>query len=232
MNAIFSRSSGARVIWWYPWKASKKLIHGCPYVASTNWSIFDIGNGSFGHARFKSVKSTQTLHLPFFFFTTTVFASHYGKKISLIAPASFSLRTSNLTASTCSLADLLGFYFLGGNDGSTFYIRNSNISILSQPSMLDPIWKYLSVSGNILTLISSSTQPAPSSPRGFCNCYNGASSAVSLCLACLSFQLTATTRHCRATCWFPLMVATPYSKLNLHMQGGRNGPHRMNPGPS
>ena len=115
---------------------------------------------------------------------------------------------------------------------STFYIRNSNISILSQPSMLDPIWKYLSVSGNILTLISSSTQPAPSSPRGFCNCYNGASSAVSLCLACLSFQLTATTGHCRATCWFPLMVVTPYSKLNLHMQGGRNGPHRVNPRPS
>ena len=78
-----------------------------------------MGNGSFGHARFKSVKSTQILHLPFFFFTTTVFTSHSGKKTSFIAPTSFNLLTFCLTASTCSLADLLGFYFLGGNDGST-----------------------------------------------------------------------------------------------------------------
>ena len=174
-----------------------------------------------------------------FFFTTTVFASHSRKKISLIAPASFSLCTSNLPASTYSLADLLGFCFLRGNDGSTlslwkmnlgstpgtsyglhvntstFYIRNSNIFILSQSSMLDLIRKYLSVFGNILTLISSSAQPAPCSPQGFCNCYNGASSMISLCLSCSSFQRTAVTRHCQATCWFPLTIATPCSVQNL-----------------
>ena len=141
-------------------KSFQKLILGCLYVTSTNWSIFGIGNESFGHAQFKSVKSMQTLHLPFFFFTTTVFASHSGKKISLIALASFNLLTSYLIASTCSLADFLDFFFLGGNDGSTlslwtmnsgstsgtsyglqantfiFCIRNSNVSTLSSSSYL------------------------------------------------------------------------------------------------
>ena len=83
-------------------------------------------NGFFGHALFKSMKSTQTLHLPFFFFITIVFANHSGKKISLIAPTSFNLLTSNFTASACSLADLLGFYFLGGNDGSTLSLWTMN----------------------------------------------------------------------------------------------------------
>ena len=142
----------------------------------------------------------QTLHFPFFFFTTTVFASHSRKKISLIAPASFNLLTSSLTTLTCSLANLLSFYFLGGNDRSTlnlwamnfgstpstsyglqantsaFYIRNNSISTLSSSFILAPTWKYLSTSGNIFTLTNSSAQLAPLPSRGSCNCYKGTSS--------------------------------------------------------
>ena len=116
--------------------------------------------GPLGMLSFKSVKSMQTFHLPFFFFTTTVFSCHFGKKISFITPASFNLLTSCLIALTCSLADLFNFYFLGGNDGSTlslwtmnsrstsgtsyglqantsiFYIRNNNVSTLSSSSYL------------------------------------------------------------------------------------------------
>ena len=109
---------------------------------------------------------------------------------------------------------------------STFCIRNSNIFILSQSSMLDPIRKYLFVSGNILTLISSSAQLALCSPRGFCNCYNGASSTISLCLACSAFQRTTTTRHCthNSDALFGL-------KFDLYMQSGWDSPHCVNPGP-
>ena len=119
-------------------------------------------------------------NFPFFFFTTTVLASHFGKKISLIAPASFNLLISSLTALTCSLADLLGFYFLGRNDGSTlslwtmnsgstlgtsyglqtntstFCIRNSSIFTLSSSFIFTHTWKYLSTSGNIFILTNSS----------------------------------------------------------------------------
>ena len=69
--------------------------------------------------RLRLVNSTHTLHLPFFFFTTSVFASHSRKKTSLITLTSFSLFTSCFTVSTCSFAILLGFCFLCGYDGST-----------------------------------------------------------------------------------------------------------------
>ena len=74
-----------------PLKGIQEAHPQVSYIASTNWLIFGIGNRSFGHAQFKPVKSTQTLHLSLFFFTITVFASYSRKKISLIALASFSL---------------------------------------------------------------------------------------------------------------------------------------------
>ena len=98
---------------------------------------------------------------------------------------------------------------------STFYIRSSKTFILSPSSMLDPIWKYLSVSGNILTFSSPLALVAPFSSWYFCNCYNGISSATSFCSVCSSFQWPAAIRHCQATFWFPLTVATPYSVQNL-----------------
>ena len=53
---------------------------------------------SFGHALFKSVKSTQSLHFLFFFFTTTMLASQSGKNTSLMAPVYFNFSTSSFTA--------------------------------------------------------------------------------------------------------------------------------------
>ena len=50
----------------------------CPAVESMSWSILGRGKLSFGHALFRSVKSTHTLHFPFAFFTRTTFASRSG----------------------------------------------------------------------------------------------------------------------------------------------------------
>ena len=81
--------------------------------------------------------------------------------------------------------------------------------------MLDPTWKYLSASGNILTFSNSTASVAPFSPQCFCNCYKGVSSVISLRKVCSSFQWATATRHCQATLWFPLTVATPRSVRNL-----------------
>jgi len=35
-KAVLYWSSKTKGIWWYPWKASRKLIRGWPTVASTN----------------------------------------------------------------------------------------------------------------------------------------------------------------------------------------------------
>ena len=48
----------------------------CPAVESTSCSILGRGKLSFGHALFRSMKSTHILHFPFTFFTRTMFASH------------------------------------------------------------------------------------------------------------------------------------------------------------
>ena len=55
-----------------------KLRSSCPAVASTSMSMCGCGNESFGHALLRSVKSMQTRHLTFFFFTTITFASQSG----------------------------------------------------------------------------------------------------------------------------------------------------------
>ncbi|CAL9222653.1 unnamed protein product, partial [Arabidopsis halleri] len=61
-------------IWLYPAKASMNDSNLFPAVASTKRSMCGSGKLSLGQALFRSVKSTQTLHLPFFFLTTTGFA--------------------------------------------------------------------------------------------------------------------------------------------------------------
>ena len=98
-------------------KGVQELILGCPYVGYTNRSILGTKKGSFGQARLRSVKLTQTLHFPFLFFTTTVFDSHLGKNTSLIAPAYFNFSISSFTASTCAFVDLLNFCFFSGTKG-------------------------------------------------------------------------------------------------------------------
>ena len=79
------------------------------------------GNGkvSFGQALFRSVKSTQTLHLPFFFFTTTGFASQSGYFVSVMELILNSFSTSAFTASARSRPNALVFCLTGLNVGST-----------------------------------------------------------------------------------------------------------------
>ena len=120
MKAVFSWSSKAKGICWYPWKASRKLIRGWLTVASTNWSIRGVGKGSLWQSLLKSVKSTHTRHFSLFFFTTTVLANHSELKTFLIAPACLSLFTSFLTASECSLDEHRDDCFLGRTAGLTF----------------------------------------------------------------------------------------------------------------
>ena len=98
---------------------------------------------------------------------------------------------------------------------STFCKRNNNISTLSRSFMLVHIWKYLLVSGKILTFKTSSAQLAPASSRGFCNCYEVTPSVVSFCSFCSAFHLTMAIRHYLAIRWFPRTTATPYSVGNL-----------------
>jgi len=67
----------------------------------------------------RSVKSMQTLHLPFFFFTTTGFASQLGYFASVIEPILNSFSTSAFTASARSRPNFLLFCLTGLKVGST-----------------------------------------------------------------------------------------------------------------
>ena len=120
MKDVFSWSSGFIKIWLYLEKASMKDSISCPVVDSTSRSMWGSVKQSFGHALLRSVKSTQTRHLPFFFFTTTGLASHTGYLTSGIKPASRSLMTSALTASARSGPSFRRFYLTDLKDGSTF----------------------------------------------------------------------------------------------------------------
>ena len=82
----------------------------------------DSGKGklSFGHALLTSVKSMESRHLPFAFFTSTTFANHSGYSTTLIAPAWRSLPTSSLISFWLSGAKLLLFCLTGLKDGLTF----------------------------------------------------------------------------------------------------------------
>ena len=78
------------------------------------------GKLSFGHALLTSVKSMQSRHLSFTFFTNTTLASHSGYSTSLIAPVWRSFPTSSLIAFFLSGAKLLLFCLTGLKDGLTF----------------------------------------------------------------------------------------------------------------
>ena len=64
-----------------------KLRSSWPAVASTMRSIRGRGKLSLGHARLTSVKSMQSRHLLFAYFTSMTLANHSGYYTSLIAPA-------------------------------------------------------------------------------------------------------------------------------------------------
>ena len=64
-----------------------KLRSSWPAVASTMRLILGKGKLSFEHALLMSVKSIQSLYLPFAFLTRTTLANHFGYSTSLIAPA-------------------------------------------------------------------------------------------------------------------------------------------------
>ena len=122
---------------------------------------------------------------------------------------------SMLSLWTMNTGSMLGTSYGFQAKTSTFCKRNNNISTFSWSFMLVPIWKYLLVSGKILTFKTSSATSAPVFPRGFYNCYKVSFSVASACPICLLFHLTAATRHYLATRWFPRTMATPYSVGNL-----------------
>ena len=87
-----------------------KLRSSWLVVASTMRSIRGRGKLSLRHARLTSVKSMQSRHLPFAFFTSTTLENNSGYSTSLIAPALRSLPTSSLIAFCLSRAKLLLFF--------------------------------------------------------------------------------------------------------------------------
>ena len=82
--------------------------------------IYSKGKLSFGHALLTSVKSMQSLHLPFAFLTSMTLANHSGYSTSLIASAWRSLPTNSLIAFYLSGEKLLLFCLTGLKDGLTF----------------------------------------------------------------------------------------------------------------
>jgi len=78
------------------------------------------GNGklSFGQALLWSVKSTQTFHLPFFFYTTTGFASQSIYFASVMESILSNFSTSAFTASARSQPNFLLFCLTGLEVGS------------------------------------------------------------------------------------------------------------------
>ena len=84
-----------------------------PEALSTNASMLGSGYESFGHALFKSVKSTHILHFPFAFFTRTTLASHSGYCISLMCPTLSSFCVSSFTTRHRSSLNFLLLYRTG-----------------------------------------------------------------------------------------------------------------------
>ena len=110
-----------------------KKSSSCPVVASTSRSMCGNEKLSFGHALSRSVKSMQTLHFPFFFFTTTGFASHSGYWTSRMEPIFRSLSTSSFTALARSGPSFLHFCLIGIYVGSAF--RSWEVIPMSIPGM-------------------------------------------------------------------------------------------------
>ena len=120
MNEVFSYSLGSILIWLYLEKASIKLRSSWPTVASTIRSIRGRGKLSFGQALLISVKSMQSRHLPFSFFTRTTLANQSGYSISRIALACRSLLTSSSIAFCLFEAKLLLFCLTSLKEGLMF----------------------------------------------------------------------------------------------------------------
>jgi hypothetical protein len=57
-----------------------KIVQQCHYFTAQSMilSILARGKSSLGQYLFKSVKSMRIYHFPFFFWTITTFASHWG----------------------------------------------------------------------------------------------------------------------------------------------------------
>ena len=113
MTEVFSRSSGCISIWLYPAKASMKESSSFPAIAYTMWSKCGNGKISFGHALFRSVKSTHTLQDPFFFLTTSGLASHSRYLTSIMEPAFVRSSTYAFTGSVRSGPSFLFFCLTG-----------------------------------------------------------------------------------------------------------------------
>jgi len=121
------------------------------------------GNGklSFGQALLKSVKSTQTLHLPFFFFTTTGFASQSRYFASVMESILSNFSISAFTASAHSRPNFLLFCVTGLNVGSMLSSCNTMSTLTPGQSSGDQ--------ANVLTFslrkaVSSAVNSSPRSP--------------------------------------------------------------------
>ena len=102
-------------------------------VASTNWSICGRGKLSFGHALFRSVKSTQTRHFPFFLLTTTGLASQSRYLTSVIDPTLRNFLTSSFTAEARSGPSFRLFCLTGLKVGSIF--SSWHVMLMSIPGI-------------------------------------------------------------------------------------------------
>ena len=97
-----------------------KLRSSWPVVVSTIRSIRGRGKLSFGQARLTSVKSMQSRHLSFAFFTRTTLANQSRYSTSQIALAWRSLLTSSFITFCLSGAKPLLFYLTSLKEGLMF----------------------------------------------------------------------------------------------------------------
>src|SRR5215216_5926207 len=93
------------------------------------------GNGSFGQALLRSVKSMQSLHFPFAFRTTTGFSNHVGCNTPLTKPAASSFLISSTMNCCRSKACFRTFCLTGRACGQT--ARWCSITSLGTPGISD-----------------------------------------------------------------------------------------------
>jgi len=113
VKLVFSSSSLLSQIWWYPENQSRREKRLHPATLSMEASILGSENGSFLHALFRSMKSMHIPIFPFFFGTSTTFASHSEYLTSLMTFVSNSLCTSAFAAKILSSDIFLYRCFLG-----------------------------------------------------------------------------------------------------------------------
>src|SRR5215216_6194947 len=93
------------------------------------------GNGSFGQALLRSVKSMQSLHFPFAFRTTTGFSNHVGCNTPLTKPAASSFLISSAMNCCRSKACFRTFCLMGRACGQI--ARWCSITSLGTPGISD-----------------------------------------------------------------------------------------------